>query len=105
MMDCFMCYSFNAAGQLIENVTKSVRRKQTVDEVYMEKLFAEVNSLYRLDQHTADPGAVSKADLGPLPSESVTLLAALAAAWLGIIAYVAAEAVKKKKSQKTAARN
>ena len=39
----------DAAGQLIENVTKSVRRKQTVDETYMEKLYDEVIALYRLD--------------------------------------------------------
>ena len=39
----------DAAGQLIENVTKSVRRKETVDDAYMDKLFSDVTSLYRLD--------------------------------------------------------
>lgn len=69
----------DAAGQLIENVTKSVRRKQTVDDAYIEKLYADVQSLYRLDQSAA---AVSdRADLGPLPLASVLLLSALAAAW------------------------
>ncbi len=40
----------NAAGQLIENVVKSVRRKETVDDAYMTRLYADVTSLYRLGQ-------------------------------------------------------
>ena len=72
----------NAAGQMIENVTKSILRKQTVDEAYMEKLFAEMTSLYRLDQIQVD--GQWKMDLGPLPTESVILLSALAVIWLGI---------------------
>ena len=28
----------NAAGQMIENVTRSVRRKETVDDAYIDKL-------------------------------------------------------------------
>ena len=43
----------DAAGQLIENTVKSIRRKETVDEAYMEQLFADVNALYHLDEHTA----------------------------------------------------
>lgn len=39
----------NAAGQLIENVVKSVRRKETVDESYMDNLFDKVIALYHLD--------------------------------------------------------
>jgi hypothetical protein len=39
----------DAAGQLIENVTKAVRRKQVVDEDYMAALYDEVIALYRLD--------------------------------------------------------
>ena len=85
----------NAAGQMIEEVTKSVRRKKTVDETYMEDLFAEMTALYRLDQiSTAD----AKADLGPLPKTSVILLAVLAATWAGIAAYVTWDSVKKKKA-------
>ena len=40
----------DAAGQLIENTVKSVRRKQTVDDAYFEKLYDDTISLYRLDQ-------------------------------------------------------
>ncbi len=40
----------DAAGQLIETTVKSVRRKQTVDDAWMEALFDDTISLYRLDQ-------------------------------------------------------
>ena len=71
----------DAAGQMIEEVTKSVRRKQTVDDAYIQKLFSDVNSLYRLDQiSAADAGA--PANLGPLPKTAVLLLSSLAGAWV-----------------------
>jgi multiple sugar transport system substrate-binding protein len=40
----------DAAGQLIEDVTKAVRRRQSVDEASLTKLFSDVSDLYRLDQ-------------------------------------------------------
>ena len=85
----------DAAGQMIENVTKSIRRKQTVDDAYMEKLFADVTSLYRLDQRNAV--ASGKTELGPLPLTSVLLLSALGITWLGILLYVITDLWKKKK--------
>ncbi|MBQ9912415.1 MAG: extracellular solute-binding protein [Firmicutes bacterium] len=75
-----------AAGQLIEEVTKSVRRKQTVDDEYMETLFSNINSLYRLDQHAGN--AAGKAELGELPKESKILLGSIGAAWIGIAIYL-----------------
>ena len=88
----------DAAGQMIENVTKSVRRKETVDEAYMEKLFADVTSLYRLDQiQTTD----AQMDLGPLPEQSVILLVTLAVIWAIMGLYVVKEAINKKKVQKS----
>ena len=86
----------DAAGQLIENVTKSVRRKENVDDAYMEKLFDDVTSLYRLNQSKATDSG--KTELGKLPKTSVILLSALAITWGLIILYVGYEAVKKKKS-------
>lgn len=86
----------DAAGQLIENVTKSVRRKESIDTEYMEKLFADVTSLYRLDQNNSS--SLGRAELGPLPTTSVILLSALAATWVLIILYVGYEAAKKRKS-------
>lgn len=87
----------DAAGQMIENVTKSVRRKETVDEAYVEKLYDDMNALYRLDQGGKAAGtAASATDLGPLPLTSKLLLGALGGAWILILAYVARDAVKKK---------
>ena len=40
----------DAAGQLIENVVKSVRRKETIDADYMDDLHRDITSLYRLNQ-------------------------------------------------------
>lgn len=79
----------NAAGQLIEDTVKSARRDETIDEAYIEKLYRDTNSLYRLDQlnrQTSDGSG--KTDLGPLPGAAVALLASLAAAWLLIGVYV-----------------
>ena len=102
MDDTFITPVFNgsaslrdAAGQMIENVTKSVRRKETVDGAYMEKLFADMDSLYHLSEHEA--GAAQKADLGPLPKASVLLLSVLSASWILILLYVLRELMKKKK--------
>ena len=79
----------NAAGQMIENVTKSTRRKQTVDEAYLTQMQEELTSLYHLDQ-IADNAMASggKAELGPLPSTSIWLLSALAGTWILILLYI-----------------
>ena len=90
----------DAAGQLIENTVKSVRRKQTVDEAYMEKLYRDITSLYRLDQ-IGGQGAMAgnRAELGPLPRTSVILLSALAGAWGVILLYVIFVRVKRKRPE------
>lgn len=88
----------SAAGELIENVTKSVRRKKTVDDDFITNLYADTRSLYRLDQ-IQQSGAGTQ-DLGPLPAQSVALLAALAVCWVGILAYLAAQGLKKRKKKK-----
>lgn len=85
----------NAAGELIEDVTKSVRRKKTVDDDFITALYEDVQSLYRLDQ-IQQSGAASH-DLGPLPAESIALLATLGICWVGILGYLAVGAVKKKR--------
>lgn len=90
----------DAAGQLIENVTKSIRRSETVDEAYMEKLFTDVTSLYRLDQKSTS--VADKSDLGPFPGTAMILLTALGLTWLLIIAYVCREAIKARKTRHNA---
>ncbi len=105
MEDTFVTPVFNgsaslrdAAGQMIETTVKSVRRKQTVDDTYMEKLYADMSSLYRLDQIERQNGMSSgRADLGKLPRTAVILLASLAGAWILILLYVTADLLRKKK--------
>jgi len=88
----------NAAGQMIEDVTKSVRRKKTVDDAFIDKLYADMTSLYRLDQISAQgSGAVGDEDLGPLPATAVMLLGALGLTWALMGIYLLAGALKKKK--------
>ena len=77
----------NAAGQLIEEVTKAVQRGKNVDEAFLDKLETDMVSLYRLDQ--LDAVRAGREELGPLPATARALLAVLGAAWVGIaVAYV-----------------
>ena len=91
----------DAAGQMIVNVTKSVRRKEVVNEQYMEELFDDMTSLYRLDQiGSGSSAAGGKAELGGLPQTSVVLLTTLAAVWVCIILYVLVQVIKKPKNRR-----
>ncbi len=88
----------DASGQLIENVVKSVRRKEVVDDTYMEELFNDVTSLHRLSR-TGQSGLKTggKTELGQLPATAVILVVALVVTWILILAYVLWENVIKKK--------
>ena len=89
----------DAAGQLIENVTKSTRRGETVDAAYMDKLFEDVTALYHLGEQS---GTVAvQEDLGPLPTEAVILLSGLGIIWIGIITYVIWQKKRENKRNKT----
>ena len=77
----------DAAGQLIEEVTKSMRRKETVNDRYMRTLFSDIKSLYRLE----------KGDLGPLPGTAQALLWSLAGAWVLIGFFYFRGVIRKKK--------
>ena len=93
----------NAAGQLIENVTKTVRRGKNLD---YPALYKEVSSLYHLDQIVPDldnSGGVmvqQTPDNEPLPKEAVLLIVGLSACWFGIIFAVSWDAWKKKVKKK-----
>jgi len=87
----------DAAGQMIENVTRSVKRNETVDAEYLDTLFEEVTSLYRLDQQNRNTG--EKADLGSLPKTAVAMLSILVGTWVLILLYVALNAMKKRKTR------
>ncbi len=72
----------SAAGQLIEEVCKGARRGKTIDEEFIDDLYEDINSLYRLDQ--VGNKQMAK-DLGPLPTSSIVLLGSLAFVWILII--------------------
>ena len=74
----------DAAGQLIENVTKAVRRGQTVDEAFYEDLYTDVSALHRLDQ-IVESNSMQKFDR--LPNAAIILLASIFCCWLGIGVY------------------
>lgn len=89
----------DAAGQLIEETVKSIRRSQTVDDAYYEKLYSDMASRHHLDQLEQQQGSSKegKSDLGPLPGPAVLLLSALAGAWALMLGYIAFERAKKKR--------
>lgn len=87
----------NAAGQLIEEVTKATRRNKTVDDAFIDSLYGEMISLHRLDGIGA--GSTGKAELGPLPPTAIMLLSLIATAWVFIGIYILVQTLKKRKNQ------
>ena len=83
----------SAAGQLIENTVKGARRKQEMNDAFIEQLYSDVKSLYRLDQI----GGTRQAQ--PIPLGSKILLGTIAAVWIliGVVKFL--EARKKKTKQ------
>ena len=98
----------DAAGQLIENTVKSVRRKQNVDDQFIQKLYQDVISLYRLDQ--IGEATETKKDLGPLPGTAKILLGCFAITWCcilinSVIAHLRKRAQEAQKSAKIATKS
>ncbi len=85
----------NAAGQLIEETAKGVRRGKTIDDSFYDKMYSDVKSLYRLDQLQSG----FRADKGALPLPSMLLIGVLGLTWVGILAYLTAETLKKRKKK------
>lgn len=85
----------NAAGALIEETAKSVRRDEKIEDAYFKELFTKVSSLYRLDQVSAM--GENKGNLPPMPTESRLLIAILIAVWVFIIAGSILKKLKKRK--------
>ena len=90
----------DAAGQMIENVTKSVKRKEEINDGYMEELFSDMNALYRLDSQGQQTSVSGEKDLGPLPAGAAALIAALVIVWCLMLLYVVLTVIKRKKSTK-----
>ncbi|MBQ3927296.1 MAG: extracellular solute-binding protein [Clostridia bacterium] len=82
-----------AAGQMIEEVTKSRRRKETVDDNYIDNLYIKMTQMYHLDQY-------GKLDMGPLPSPAVAILVALGTVWILIGGFFTFRIIKKYRKAK-----
>ena len=97
----------NVAGELIENATKSTRRKETVDNEFMQTLYKNLISRYKLntfggklitDLETNFDSEIS-ADItnGPLPAGSKILLITIAVIWCTLGGYYLYNRRKSKK--------
>lgn len=94
----------NAAGQLIEEVTKAARRNQNVNSEFIDKKYAEMTSLYKLNEITVSTGGEQSSESGdvpkietPLPTASIALLSGIGAIWLLIGSYYVYGMVKTRK--------
>lgn len=83
----------NASGAVIEDTVKGIKRGKNVDRNYIDSIYSNNISLYRLDNIKAK--GIEKEDLGPLPATAVALLCALLAAWVAIIVYFIVKKLKK----------
>ena len=94
----------NAAGQMIEEVNKRIKRKKTVDDAYIEgELYGEMIALYKLDMtEKAGDGssAPQKAELGPMPVGSVVLISSLVGIWVLLGVVFVANKIKNAKKHK-----
>jgi multiple sugar transport system substrate-binding protein len=91
----------NAAGLLIENVTKSIRRKETVDDAYMKELKNKAISLYALDNLNDNVvGGQTKEEFGEMPTISIVLIVSLICIWTLLAIYTIFQGFKKKIGQK-----
>ena len=88
----------DAAGQLVENVTKSVKRKKTVDDAFIAQLYEDVKALYHLDQGAGAGSIGGKTDLGKLPAASVALIVVLITAWILIGLYALRDKLRARKN-------
>ena len=86
----------NASGAMIDVVVKAVERNQTVDEEYLQTLYKNMKSLYKLNTNRVQ----GERELGPLPPFAVWLIVGISAVWVGIIAYVAVGRLRQKRKIK-----
>ncbi len=87
----------NAAGQMIEEVTKAANRNKTVDEKYLDELYTKMKKLYKLDEISSGGG---KEALGELPTVSVVLISVLVLTNAAMIALAIFGKVKSAKKQR-----
>ena len=87
-----------AAGMLIESVTKSIRRKETVDGAYLGNLYQEMSSLYRL--RGGGQVNITHDEESPLPPTAIALLGGIGLSWLLLGVYWLKNAKKRSQEHK-----
>ncbi len=92
----------NAAGQMIEEVTKAANRNKVVDNAYIDALYDKMKKLYKLDELTGGDVATGDtvgglAPLGAMPTVSKVLIGALLLTNAALLAITTVERVKKRK--------
>ncbi len=100
----------NAAGQMIENVSKSVRRKEKLDDKYFDKLYNDMVSLYHLENISVPDKSDSQAviisqkkekvrEFANLPAQSKGLIFTLIVVWILLGVYFASNYLKNRKKR------
>jgi multiple sugar transport system substrate-binding protein len=85
---------------MIEEVTKSKRRAETVDDEYIDELYNEISLLYKLTG-LGDSEKNQKHELGKLPGTAVALITTICTVWVVLTAYEIWQFVKKRRDIKT----
>ena len=86
----------DAAGQLIEDTVRTIRRKEDFNDETVQKIYDNISTMYHLDEIRVD--GQWKKEFGQLPQTSLVLLAALGVTWtvLAVIAVVGMVRLRKK---------
>ncbi len=91
----------SAAGELIEEACKRARRKQPVDDAFMNSTYAKMITLYNLDSFEGALDGETVEDLiderDGLPPASIILIVVLSVGFAGVIGYVIFDKVKKRR--------
>ena len=88
----------DAAGQLIEETVKTIRRKEDFNEDTVALLYENMTTMFHLDEISVD--GEWKKDFGPLPVTSVALLGAIVCVWIVLGAITALQRIKSRKVRK-----
>ncbi len=87
----------NAAGQMIEEVTKAARRNKTVDAAYIDELYLRMQKLYKFDEIGGVNASDGRKELGELPLMSKVVIGIIAVTDAVLIAIVIVKKTKKSK--------
>ena len=92
----------NAAGELIEETAKMVRRKgiESITDDFMEATFSKMSTLYHLDEISVGDSNPVKLEFDGLPKESIIGISILGSVWMFIGVYFIIDLIKKNKKSK-----